>query len=210
MGRNKKITAIAVSCATIMVSAGIATAATYALFTDTVTLTNHLVAGNLDITLKRTNLEYTYIDSEGMQQTKTDSTVKDFSNPTTDNIFGFVAGDKFVPTDYRKATMQLSNSSTVAYGYYLEIKLNGDANEFAEQLLISVDTDTSTAGYEYTAHLDEGLVIGDKTNPIGLVKVGSTADFIVKVSFDDLDTNNDAQDQEVDFDLIVHAIQKVK
>ncbi len=222
MKNSTKIKALALSSAFIIAAAGAAVIGTYALFSDDVTLTNHFVSGTLDVTLKRNYLEYTYCDSEGLQAIATDETVVDFSAPTEANVFGFGADDKMVPTDYRAVTMELSNSSTVAYDWWLEIKLpegeldtqeleeTSEGNPFAEQLLIQVDTDAESDGYEKEALLSDGLALGSASEAIGTVKVGSTSTFDVKVTFLDAgEDNNDAQDKTVDFDMIVHAIQHV-
>jgi len=207
---NKKISFVLVSCGIILASAAAVTIGTYALFSDSAKITNHLTGGNLDLTLKRTKLTYTKLNAEGVQEVKVDTTEKDFSAPSSENLFDFTTSDKFIPTDYRVAEMKLSNSSSVAYNWYLSIVLDGDANEFAEQLLVEVDTDKGTAGYEYSATLDQGLTIGSASSPISTVKVGSTAEFAIKISFKDLADNNAAKNKEVSFDVTVNALQYVK
>lgn len=209
MKKSTKIKTIALSSAGIVAAFGLIVGGTYALFSDKVTLTNHFVGGNLDVTLKRTNLSYTYTDSEGMQKSATDSTVVDFSSPTELNVFGFGATDYMVPTDYREATLELSNSSKVAYDWYFEVTLTSQSNKFAEQLKVYVDTDAAQEGYEYSALLSQGLTIGSFESPISTVKIGATDTFKVKVEFLDLTTNNDAQNLTVDFDMVVHAQQHV-
>ena len=84
--------ALVVSTATILLCLSIVAGATWALFTDTQVVKNHLVAGDLTISLTRTELTKTYLNDDGFLVTKqvqkpTDSEVG-FTNPTGENVFG--------------------------------------------------------------------------------------------------------------------------
>ena len=206
----------------LMLCLALVAAGTYALFTDEVTLTNHLEAGHMDITLKRIKLETLTLDTaSGFLVEKNDDTVEDFSNGTDKNIFGLDESAVIVPGCTYTATMQLmgvdkdnpDRVNNVAFSYWLEIKFDGNKSngELADQLTVIV---TTKDGTEHEVVLREGKFIGGEASPIGTVKLNRPEDdpetFKVTVIFDDLNTNNDAQGDNVTFDLIVHAVQATK
>jgi predicted ribosomally synthesized peptide with SipW-like signal peptide len=207
---------------------------TWALFTDTQTISNHLRAGDLQVTLKRTELIKTTIDDNGYLTTlPTDTTVVDFTDPTDKNVFGLKTGndtvvEKIVPGSKFVATMQVENNSDVAFKYWAGISCkDADAvKELAGQLIIIVYTDENgdgvidTEGDDAEKHesiVSSGLIIGDDTNYIGLLEKTDKESFIVSVEFNDngytyengvlTSVNDAAQKQEVEFDLVVYAVQ---
>ena len=68
---NKKRILLA-SCSIIAMCLCAIVGMTYALFTDSVSVKNHLQAGNLDIALVRTDLEYAILDNDGYLTTYSD------------------------------------------------------------------------------------------------------------------------------------------
>ena len=50
---NKKMRTLLLACVTILLCVTMIAGGTYALFTDEVRLSNHLIAGDMDITLER-------------------------------------------------------------------------------------------------------------------------------------------------------------
>jgi predicted ribosomally synthesized peptide with SipW-like signal peptide len=90
----------------------------FALFTDTQTVTNHLRAGDLDITLNRIGLTKTVLNDQGYLDTVTLQTASDdpvpFSGDSRENVFGLLSGEKIVPGSKYQATMQIENNSDVA------------------------------------------------------------------------------------------------
>jgi len=185
---------ISVICCLALVVVG-----TYALFTDSVSVANHLQAGTLKVRLERTNLKWAQLNEDGYLVSGEDSTTQDFTDPTTENIFGIGSDVLVVPGSYYEATLKLSNDGTVALDYKLKIVLTSDSNTLAQQILVVVDGNTASS---------KSLSTG--TNIIGegfLDKSDKTKSFVVKVQFSDLADNNAAQDMEVSFDLIVEAVQ---
>ena len=192
--------------------------ATYALFSDSVEFDQHLQAGTLDITLKRTLLEKAELASTGFliknpdNNGKPDDRVIDFSNRQPENVFGIESGDKIVPGCWYEATFSIENHSDVAFGYWIEIVCTEndkkDAADLAKQLKITVNSDNE-------AFIGEGLVV--KADGSAFIKVlarGETDTFTVKVEFLDshiednkIDANNKAKNQKIDFDLVVNAMQ---
>ena len=217
--------ALLVSASVILLCMTIIVGMTWALFTDTVTVENHLQAGDLNITLERTKLETYSIDaSTGYLVSTTNDKVENFSNPTGKNVFDLTTTSKIVPCSSYTATMRISNNtatvtenkqnSDVAYDYWIEIKLKVDgltAEEIEvlkldEQLRITVNSEELTE--PKTALLSEGLTVGSSTAPIGTLTLGDSDEFTVKMEFVDGANNNATKAQNLTFDLIVHAVQR--
>lgn len=75
----KKLRALLSAALTIMLSVSIGVAGTYALFSDSVEVTNHLQAGTLELGLTRTKLVKSVPDTTTGMPTKTeDATARDF------------------------------------------------------------------------------------------------------------------------------------
>ena len=205
---NRKRTLL-VSGAVILLCMTIIFGVSYALFTDTESVGNHLVAGKLDITLERTKLTSTYLTSRGFLDTQTNATVKDFTNNKNENVFD-IDGALVVPGSKYVAEMKITNNSTstksnVAFGYWIEIVYTGKAKiDLADQIDVVV---TTTSGTQ--KKLSEGLTVGSSSDPVGILAVGESASFSVSIEFLDLanNVNNLAQGDEITFDLRVHAVQ---
>ena len=177
--------------------------ATFALFTDSVTLNTHLNAGSLDIKLVRTNLVTESINKETgfiVREEVTDDI--DFSNPGNNNIFNVDDNTLIVPGSKFDAQLDIINGATVAFNYYIEIVFKGGDTALAKQLLVTVNTGTETSGY-----VEDGITLGSETQPLGTLGKGATKSISVVVKFLDLETNNSVQGKNVQFDLIVHAVQ---
>lgn len=200
---NKK-RALLTSCSVILLCICIIVGMSYALFTDTVSVGNHLKAGKLDVTLTRTDLEYSVLNADGELQIYTVSEAYDFTDSTDENVFGITASDKvIVPGSYFKATMQLSNNGNVAFDYRVEIKLFGDASELAEQIKVTVTHPYGTETTAMLSELDEALSVAN-----GKMKATDEAQsFSIKLEFTDCESNNDAMDKTTAFDIIVTAVQ---
>ena len=201
--------ALMLSSAVALLCISVVVGMTWALFTDTETVNHHLQAGELDITLERTKLVSTYLTPQGFLDTKTDETVKDFSNDKNEEDNVFDLNTVIVPQSKYVADMKLTNNGDVAFLYWIEIKYNGASDlDLAKQLEIIVKTDDDN-----TERLSNGLLVGSIDDPVGILAVGENAGFTVSVEFldsdtsDDIDSNDSAQGQSLDFDLIVHAVQ---
>ena len=202
---------------------------TFALFTDTQNVNHHLRAGDMSITLRRTELVKTALDSTGKLveskvQSATDPAV-DFTDTDDDNVFGIVDGEKLVPGSKYVATMQIANESDVAFKYWIKVECN-DADvekQLADQLLINVYTDKNRDGViNIDSESDEGTVakgvfVGSANDYIGMLGINESDTFIVSVEFVDkgygyengvLTSENDGAKKDlVGFDLVVYAVQ---
>ena len=200
-GINRK-RALIVASTTIIMCFVIIVGMTWALFTDDRAVVNHLKAGDLDVTLVRTSLTSTYVDSNGYLATFTDTEEKDFSGATDENIFAF-DGTVIVPQSKYIANMKVINNSDVSFAYWIEIVYTGaEGVELADQLKVSIDTSEGKA-------VREGMTIGSEESPIAVLGIGDSHDFTATVEFLDLENaiNNAAQGDSITFDLIVHAVQ---
>ena len=66
----------------------------------------------------------------------------------------------------------------------------------------------TAAGTPREVFLSAGLTIGSENAPVGTLAKSGSSVFNLKVEFiNDNSVNNSAQGQQVDFDLIVHAVQ---
>ena len=229
--------ALVVSSMTILLCLSLIAGMTWALFTDTQVVKNHLVAGDLTITLTRTELTKTYLNDDGFLVTEqvqkpTDEEVG-FTNPTGENVFGLTVDEKVVPGSKYVATMKVNNLSDVAFNYWIRIDCNDEdvAKALAKQIAVTVYRDLDGDGEidmetkitpETEAVLtgctvSSGLEDGSDQDFVGLLAKGGNETFAVSVEFVDLgyryengilsSDNDPAQEQEVNFDLIVYAIQ---
>ena len=215
------------SGAIVLLALSVVIGATFALFTDTQKVSTHLQAGDLQITLNRSELTKTTLNASGylvetIVQKSTDTPV-DFSDPTDENVFGLQTDDegkvteKIVPGSKFVAKMEISNDgskSDVAYDYWIEIVLNVEglsaeeieALKLDEQLQVTVDSELENDPLPQT--LDKGLKVGSEESPIGTLILGDSDSFTVTMEFLDVDTNNLAKTQKLTFDMIVHAVQR--
>lgn len=235
--------ALLVSGSVILLCMTLIVGMTWALFTDTKNLKNHIQAGDLEITLKRTALTKTTLNEKGYLQTKdvqllTDDPV-DFTKATEKTVFDLEMDkdgkvtEKVVPGSKFTATMQIENHGDVAFGYWIRIDCKDEdvAKALAQQLKVTVYTDKNKDGTIDTgektkesdgSYVGKGLVIGGATKDdyIGVLEVNQKESFIVAVEFEDkgfsyvdgvlTSANDGAQLQNVEFDLIVHAVQITK
>ncbi len=196
---------LVVSGAIILLCMMIIAGMTFALFTDSKRMSNHLRAGDLEVTLTRTYLEYSVLDANGKMAVTKNTKNVNFTNSTKENVFGVDAKDLFiVPGSYFKAKMKVSNVGNVAFNYDVGIQLAGKSNALAEQLQVTV---TRADGSSVTARLSE-MANGFTIQAGELIRGAGSQEFTVEVRFiDDTSINNAAQTQLSVFDLYVTAVQ---
>lgn len=196
---TKKTRVLLTACTTIMLFVALIVAGTYALFSDSVTMKNHLQAGTLEVKLERLDLKWTELDSTtGYLKEGSNTDVVNFTEATEENIFGISTDSKIVPGCFYEATLKLTNIGSVAFDYSVAIVLDGISNELAEQLKVTVDTvDKGTLSAGTTTVAKDMLAINEFTKT-----------FIVRIEFVNNNAiNNAAQAMQVCFDLIVRATQ---
>lgn len=208
MSKNKtKI--LLLSCALVVCILALLIGVTYALFSDGALVKNHLDAGKLEITLERTKLSATRLSTTtGLLETPAaNTTVTDFTGTNKENLFGLASGELTAPGCSYTADMRITNNGDVAFLYWVEIVLDTEAksdSELASQLTVTITSGSASVSKK----LSEGLTLGEGDG-IAVVMIGKYSDFTITVSFDNLenDVNNQAKGQEVNFDVIVHAVQ---
>ena len=205
MGKSK-VRTLLVACVMIMLCAAMIVGGTYALWSDNVTVENHLSSGTLQVKLERISLTKTYLDDETgyLVTAGPDTTIVDFTDTNTadDNVFG-IEDEKVVPCSEYEAKLRLTNNGDVAFTYDVIIKLNSASNALAEQLKVYIDGEDKGTLDQYA--VDGKAVISTQT----MAKNDTAKEFTVKIQFiNDNDINNDAQNKEVKFDLLVNAVQK--
>lgn len=204
MGKNK-VTTLLVACLTIMLCTATIVGGTYALWSDTVTTTNHLAAGELKVTLTRTGLEKRMLNSDGVMEVSTDTNSVEIANDN--NFFGIEQGEFIAPTASYAAKLKLANSGSVAVNYSVNITLDDRSDSYlASQLKVYIGTIDDQGRVTYDNGKTLANLQGVRT---GSLNVNANVEFWVKVEFVDDDANNDAQSKQAWFDLIVVANQKV-
>lgn len=216
---KKHLKVLLLSIATLLCVVALVVAFTFALYSKSVEVgSNHLNAGKLDITLLREGYDWTHVNEEGFIDEVHNADPVDFSDSENNdkNIFGFEGNTWVAPGCTYAAHMALVNNGNVAFTYWIEIVLDDENEtdnyeELAKQLRITVTLDD---GSEYSNAVYEGLTVGNgEDDKIPAVKLNQTSRFTVAVEFlNDIDEGNDfnndeAQWQQVSFDLVVHATQ---
>ena len=216
MRSTSRVRTLIMSGSAILMAIAVVVGMTWALFTDTQKVSHHLKAGDLSITLKRTELTKTAVNTYGylveeQVQKSTDKPVV-FSDSTDKNVFEIGAEEKIVPGTKYVAKMQLENQSDVAFGYWIEIVCTDktDGANLAKQIKVTVNT-----GSEASAFVNDGLTVkGTDSDYIGKLEIGASAEFTVTAEFLDsfvaennIDHNDLAQGENLTFDLVVHAVQ---
>ena len=229
IGANRKRTVL-VSTAIILLCLSVIVGMTWALFTDTRSLNNHLKAGDMSITLLRTELTKTMLNEKGYLDTieiqkatddPVDFTTNKPDDTADDNVFGIAEGEIIVPGTKYVAVMQIENHSDVAFGYWIEIKCDDESKleDLAQQLKVTVTTDSDS--YDFVAN---GLTVkpekgyieavavrpanADETDTTGIAKFTVTVEFVdLGVNDDFTSDNNLAKEDTVEFDIVVNAVQ---
>ncbi len=198
-----KVKALLISVVTLALVSLLALGGTFALFTDDVNVKTHLKAGNLNVTLTRTNLVSEVLNTQTGFVSKVENPEDvDFSGETDKNVFDVTSDTLIVPGSKFVAEMEIANNSTVAFNYWIEVVCKENTKNLATQLKVTVDGDVSD-----NAYLSDGLELGSEKAPIGSVAKGGSKTFYVTVEYLNLANNNATQGGSVEFDLIIHAVQ---
>ena len=203
---SKRIRAITLSSLTVLCCLALIVGGTYALFSDSAEVVNHLQAGELKVKLYREQLSGLQLTEQGLLEEFENKERLEFTKQSLDNVFGLSKDSKVVPGCKYESKFTLDNNGNVAIGYYLEFVVQGDLNTLAEQLQLTLKTDSDTTTIKLS-ELGENYTWGGENSPLGQILVGNVGEFSVALEFIDSDTNNDAQGQQISVDMIVHAIQ---
>ena len=201
---NKRVRTMLLSMIVVCLSMTLVIGGTYALFSDQVTVNNHLAAGSLDVGLQRISYQACEIGSNGMLSTGTANTTT--VDLTADNSSLFSV-DKAVPGSWYQADIRVSNNGDVAFDYGVRILWDTSTatpaqTTLAGQIRITVSVgSTQMAQFVLTdlEDVDLGSIMAD----------GAAQVFTVKAEFVNSEENNAAQQSSLDFDLQVYAVQKL-
>lgn len=203
---QKKFKVLFISYIVILFCTVLIVGGTFSLFTDSVKVVNHLQAGSLDVELIRTNLEYTKINELGYLEVVQDNDNFDFTNKVDANIFGISDDNlKIIPGSYFNVTLDLINKGNVAFEYSVKFVLNCKENELIKQLNVEIiDQNGNIKVKRFNEFIeDETILIGEMDN------FNNKETFNIKITFLDLEENNIAKDENLSFDLVVTAVQKI-
>ena len=213
---GKKLRTLLMCTLSIMLCMATVVVGTYALFTDKVTLNNHLQAGTLEISLVRTKLTKTELTERGYLETSElpdEGNGKDFSstNTTNENVFGITDGTLVVPGSSYQADLKLTNGGSVAFTYLVELKIiECGSTALADQLIITAGKSEAAATPKKLSDVATGLIFdGELAAPTP--ETNTAVNFFVKVEFvndTETDANNAAKNGKVKFDIVVSAVQK--
>lgn len=217
---TKKQRAILLSVVTLLLCLALIAGGTYALFSESATLSNHLHAGDLNISLERLGLEAFELDPDTgyMKNTKVTDTAPytDYSK-SNENVFGITDETRIVPFSSYSAEMRINNNGDVAFAYWVEIKFNlSDAAKENLHLDDQIKVSATIGNKTVDNSTGDKMTVGSKDDPLGaLAKAGnqkglpSSQEFTITVLFENLEdeVNNLAQTEELSFDLVVHAVQ---
>ena len=194
------------SALTALLGVSVAVGASYALFTDQVTVNNHLSAGSLDVGLYRVEYKENVLVADGTMAESTPDTTRVDLTQNADKLF--VIDDLFVPTSWYETTVEVSNSGDVAFDYGVRILWKDDpANDkdqiIAKQIQITISVgDMQKEQFYLCDCADYDVVLGS------MLKGDAAEQFTVKAEFVNRDDNNAAMQAEIEFDLQVYATQK--
>lgn len=223
--RERKVRTVLLASTMIMLSSAMVIGGTYALWSERVTVNNHLSAGSLKVELKRTHLEK-YVLGDDMYMTRT---VDDVEASAVTNMFGMDDNELIVPSSYYAAKLKLTNTGDVAIDYTIKIVVDSNSDEeLAKQVIVHVGdeqkaTYSADTGYTMMTSDECHFLAKDDTTEENVdylnYEVGNgfmdknqrEKEFWVEIMFDNIssDIQNEAQDKNVNFDLLITATQKI-
>lgn len=214
----KKNRLLPILCMAFVLCVGIIAGIVLSLPTRSLSVGDHLRSGWLDVTLKRTGLEYKVPGDDGYMRIVTVGDELDLTESTEDNVLGLDSEDVLVvPGCYFDAELELANNADRAIAYSVTVRLLGRSNALAEQLRVTVTRSDGTTEEHMLSELTQGVSV-----QAGEMAVGVAAQsFGIRVEFlddavcndelpngtlhEDRMNNNAAQSQTVAFDLVVTA-----
>lgn len=202
-GRMKKSTTakFVASAAALVAAGGVALGTAYALFTSERGVSTHLViSGNLKAELYLKELKQDVLDGDGLirGQTVDLSTLRDREGESLVPVAGkgvsltnyggkIFDGVKLVPTMEGSATFLLENTGDVAFDFTIDTTKT------------AYDPEGKADGKAAILSQIDWAVQGPESKQ---VTKGSSKEIKVSYRFKDLESNNDAQEQTMDLDVV--------
>lgn len=219
MGRSRLRTLL-VTSVVIMLCAAMIVGGTYALFSDSVEVTNHLVAGTLKVKLERIDLEQWRLDEDGIVKKAELSEAEktgDFTRGTTANVFGMNETEAIAPSSKYSAKMRIANDGgSVAFDYKVYVTVDSSQSEtdeeLAKQIKVTVTDKNGVKRSEKTLWECADFEVANGRVLIGEAESEQdeftvTVEFVNILSPEDGNNNDLAQGKKAKFDLLVVATQ---
>ncbi len=208
---KKRIRTLMISMIVLCISCTAVVGGTYALFSDSDTVSNHLSAGKLEISLDRVAYSEYVLAANGTMTNGNSNTDREDLVKNNDVLFNIVNA---VPTSWYQSTLEIKNEGDTAYDYDVRIKWNEDGEasaletEFAKQIRITI----TSSKINNQTHSTSFMLFdcADHVVSLGYMLKGADPEtFTIKAEFVDNDDNNDAMRATLSFDVLVSASQKV-
>ena len=201
--QNKKIRRVLLSVVILLMSLMVLVITTYVLFKDDIILVNHISAGDLNVSLIRTDLKGKILGTDGKLHDFHNPGQIDFSKPTEKNLFDLENDVYIVPGVEFKATLLVVNSGSTNFGYYVNIVIGDDSSiELCEQLYVTI-----SAGDKKVSGTLADLYLGGEHDFVSVIESNGSSSFDIEIIFIDNGNSNAAMDKTVYFDVIVNAVQ---
>ncbi len=206
---SKRIRAVMLSMVTVCLCLALVIGGTYALFSDQVTVQNHLQAGKLEVGLFRVGYTANELTEDGvLSEGETDKERLELTDTTTEDITLFSVTDA-VPGCWYRVDLEVANNGNIAFNYGVRMIWDRESAtpeqvKFAGQMQITVEVgDVQKAQFFLSdAAAAEDIDLGS------IFAKGEAQQFTVTAKFMDSDENNDVQKISLEFDLQVFATQK--
>ena len=187
---------ILLSIMIISLSFTVLISATKALFTGQEEIKTHIVTGNLDFKFERVNLTYESLNEKGYLEKYNDDSKINLKG-TGANAFNI---NEMVPGSMYKGTFNLVNIGSTAFTSKISFINLENSNEYIlEQIKISLDYNNENITYSL---IDFNKIPLD----LGILELNENINFAISIYLP-IDTNNDAQDTYVNFDLRLELTQ---
>ena len=170
--------------------------ATKALFTGEEEIKTHVVTGNLDFEFKRTNLIGETLNGRGFLEEFKDNSKVNLKESGA-NAFNI---KEMVPGATYKGTFNLVNIGTTAFNAQVSFTNLEKSNEYIlKQIKVTLDYENISSTYSL---IDFNKISLD----LGVLASKEEVNFIISINLPS-DTNNEAQNSNVNFDLRLDATQ---
>lgn len=203
MAKIGKTKLLILSAVTLTLYISILCFTTFALFSDSKQVNNHLEAGTLKVGLIQTKVNGNRLSSSGILENFTDNTRIDLTE-NSNKVFNL---ENACPGLEQSVSVEVSNLGTTAFTYdvkIIDLKAETENSKaLASQLKIKV---TNAAGVNEFWLKDFSLQ--ENTVDLGYILADKASQsFSISVIFVNLLGNNDSQKGSVSFDIQVSAVQ---
>ena len=204
----KKTKTLLLTMITTCLCVALVVGVTYALFSDSVTVKNHLQAGSLDIALMQTKYQEKALNEQGLLEEFPTETKNINLADDSDPIFEI---SNTAPGCWYKAEFTLANNGDIAFDCGVRIvNVASDNAKILKQIRITVFAGTEESGTAQASFMLEQWSEKDVALD-RMLKGDPVQTFTVKAEFVNDESqefdNDDAQNASLTFDVQVYAVQ---